>query len=134
MTQEEELIQLREEKKVLQEQLAQRDALIEQLLQRVQALEERLNKDSHNSHQPPSSDRFVRQPKSLRKKSGKQPGGQRGHDGKTLSFSSAPDVVIVHAVECCQHCQRDLGQVEASLVERRQVVDLPPSRLLVAEH
>lgn len=77
MTQEEELIQLRQEKKVLLEQLAQRDELIAQLLQRMQTLEERLAKDSHNSHLPPSTDRFVRQPKSLRKKSEKKAGGRQ---------------------------------------------------------
>jgi transposase len=79
MTPEEELLELRQENKALHERLAQRDELIAQLQQRVQALEEGLAKDSHNSHLPPSSDRFVRQPKSLRKKSGKKAGGQEGH-------------------------------------------------------
>lgn len=134
MTPEEELIQLREEKKALQEQLAQRDALIEQLLQRVQALEERLGKDSHNSHLPPSSDRFVRQPRSLRKKSGKKPGGQTGHRGQSLAFSSSPDEVVVHPVERCEACQYNLQAVEVCALERRQVIDLPPPRLMVREH
>src|SRR5437588_1428750 len=125
MTAEERLRELEQENSMLREQLAQRDALIAHLQQRVQALEERLSKDSHNSHLPPSSDRFVRQPKSLRKSSGKNPGGQAGHRGQTLEFSSAPDAVIVHAVEHCQHCQQDLTPVEAEVVERRQVVDLP---------
>src|SRR5204863_465461 len=83
-----------------------------------------LAKDSHNSHLPPSSDRFSRQPKSLRKKSGKKPGGQEGHPGKTLMFSACPDEVMVHAVDHCEQCQADLRQVPASLVERRQVVDV----------
>jgi hypothetical protein len=82
MTAEEELITLREEKSLLQEQLAQRDELIAQmqlemarLREQVQALQEQLKKDSHNSHLPPSTDRFHRQPKSLRTKSEKKPGG-----------------------------------------------------------
>ena len=100
----------------------------------MQALQERMKKDSHNSHLPPSSDRFHRQPKSLRKKSGKQPGGQSGHAGNTLKLSSTPDLVIVHPVECCQHCQRDLREVASLAVERRQVIDLPPKRVLVIEH
>jgi transposase len=133
MTQEEELIQLREENRVQrellrgqQEQLAQRDTLSEQLLQRIQRLEERLSNDSQTSHLPPASDRCVRQPKSLRKKSGKKPGGQAGHRGKTLECSSTPDAVIVHPGERCQHGQQDLRPVEAEMVERRQVVDRPP--------
>src|SRR5712691_2132473 len=148
MTPEEELQQLRREKSQWQEQLAQRD---EQLAQRdeqiaqmqhelkrlgeqVQALQEQLKKDSHNSHLPPSSDRFRRQPKSLRKSSGKKPGGQSGHAGNTLMPSQTPDVVMRHAVEQCQHCQQDLREVASAQVERRQVIDLPPKRLVITEH
>ncbi|HZU67323.1 MAG TPA: IS66 family transposase [Ktedonobacteraceae bacterium] len=134
MTPEEELLQLRQENKDLHERLAQRDELIAHLQQRVQALEERLAKDSHNSHLPPSSDRFVRQPKSLRKKSGKKAGGQEGHPGATLAWHACPDEVIVHAVTCCDHCQYDLQGVKPLQIERRQVVDVPAPRLLVQEH
>ena len=99
MTKDEELEQLRQENSALRDQVAL-------LSERISALEAQLAKDSHNSHLPPSSDRFHRQPKSLRKKSGKQPGGQPGHAGNTLKLSETPDLVIVHSVDCCQHCQR----------------------------
>jgi transposase len=141
MTPEEELLELRQQKSVLQEQLAQRDAQIIQMQQQiallseqVHVLQDRLTKDSHNSHLPPSSDRFHRQPKSLRKKSGKKAGGQVGHPGSTLQLSWTPDTVIVHPVEQCHHCQQDLRGVESLQVERRQVIDLPPKRVLVIEH
>jgi transposase len=143
MTVEDELLQLRAENRrqqeqirVQQEQLAKQEELIAQLQQRIHVLEERLTKNSRNSHLPPSSDRFVRQPKSLRHKSGKKPGGQEGHAGSTLTLVSCPDEVIVHAVACCQHCQQDLAHIAPGALERRQVFDLPqPSpRLLVREH
>ncbi len=141
MTAEEEVVYLREEKRLLQEQLARRDEQItqmqhqmQQLREQVQALQEQLKKDSHNSHLPPASDRFHRQPKSLRKSSGKKPGGQAGHAGNTLKLSETPDLVIVHPVEHCQHCQRDLREVASLAVERRQVLDLPPKRIVVIEH
>jgi transposase len=124
MTKDEELEQLRQENSALREQ-------VRVLSERISALEAQLAKDSHNSHLPPSSDRFHRQPKSLRQKSGKQPGGQAGHAGNTLKLSETPDLVIVHPVE---HCQRDLREVESLRVERRQVIDLPPKRVLVIEH
>src|SRR5712691_10209612 len=127
MTKDEELEQLRQENSTLREQVAR-------LSERISQLEAQLAKDSHNSHLPPSSDRFQRQPKSLRKKSGKQPGGQAGHGGKTLKLSETPDQVIVHAVDHCQHCQQDLREVASLQVERRQVIDLPPKRVLVIEH
>ncbi len=155
MTEKEELIWLRAAYQAQQEQiqgqheqLGQRDLVIKEqgdqitrlehqvtvLTQQVHALQERVAKDSHNSHLPPSSDRFSRQPKSLRKTSGKKPGGQAGHPGTTLLFSPCPDEVMVHAVERCEQCQGDLRQVPPSIVERRQVVDVPPARLLVREH
>src|SRR5438132_2025046 len=141
MTAEEEVVYLRQEKSLLQEQLAQRDEAITHmqheivlLREQVHALQEQLKKDSHNSHLPPSSDRLHRQPKSLRKSSGKKPGGQAGHTGNTLLLSPTPDQVIVHPVEDCQHCQHDLRQVASLAVERRQVIDLPPKRVLVIEH
>src|SRR5215469_9312316 len=127
MTTDEELEQLRQENSALREQ-------VRVLSERISALEAQLAKDSHNSHLPPSSDRFHRQPKSLRKQSGKQPGGQVGHEGNTLKLSETPDLVIVHAVETCQHCQQDLHEVASLGVERRQVIDLPPQRVVVIEH
>jgi len=125
MTTEEELKRLRRDQQLLQEHLARRDERIVQLEQQVmqrderlaqmqeqlsvlseqvQTLQAQLKKDSHNSHLPPSSDRFVRRPKSLRKRSGKQAGGQEGHPGTTLHLSETPDEVIVHAVEVCAQC------------------------------
>lgn len=126
MTPEEELIHLRQENQALRERARLQQAVIDQqqllieglqqqadlLKEQVQALQEPLKKDSHNSHLPPAADRFHRQPKSLRKKSEQKPGGQSGHPGSTLMLSPSPDLVIVHPVERCQHCQRDLCAVE----------------------
>ncbi len=155
MTIEEELMYLREETRVLREHLAQRDELIQKqqavlceqntviqqqgeqissLSQQLKALQERLSKDSHNSHLPPSSDRFVRQPKSLRQKSEKKAGGQAGHPGSSLPFSSTPDEITLQQVERCEACQHDLHAVAACGTERRQVVDVPSPRLLVREY
>src|SRR5690349_23103829 len=124
MKPEEELLNLRAENASLREQLAQRDELIRQLSERLKTLEERLAKDSHNSHLPPSSDRFTRQPKSLRKKSGKKTGGQAGHRGQSLHFSATPDEDVVHEVSHCPHCATDLRPVQPTRGERRQVLDL----------
>ncbi|HVB74900.1 MAG TPA: IS66 family transposase [Ktedonobacteraceae bacterium] len=159
MTSEEEVIRLRQENRALreriqlleeqlrvlseqgqmqEEQAKKRQAVQEQelgqLKEQVQGLEERLKKDSHNSHLPPSSDRFHRQPKSLRKPSDKPAGGQKGHPGSTLMLSPTPDEVIVHGVEACVHCHGELRAVESLQVERRQVIDLPPKRVVVIEH
>lgn len=123
-----------QEIKELKAALEEAVATIAQLNQRVQELEHRLNKDSHNSHLPPSSDRFVRQPKSLRKKSEKPSGGQKGHAGKHLMMVETPDHMVIHAPEMCSSCQHDLSRSPAQSVRRRQIIDLPALRLIVTEH
>jgi transposase len=155
MTREEELCHLQEENKVLRERLLERDALIERLQEmlkeqtslmeqqreqtsqlsgQVKTLQDRQAKDSHNSHLPPSSDRLRRKPKSLRKKSEKKSGGQPGHRGSSLAWSSTPDEVVEQHVESCEACQHDLRAVPACHIERRQVIDVPPPRLIVREY
>ena len=125
---------LQEQITLLERERSLQQQQITQLSEQVKGLQERVAKDSHNSHLPPSSDRFGRQPRSLRKKSGKKAGGQEGHPGRTLMFSPTPDEVIIHAVQRCEHCQRDLAQVAPLAIERRLVVDVPAPRLLVQEH
>ena len=67
---------------------------IAELEERVKVLESRLNQNSRNSSRPPSTDFFVKEkpnPKSLRKPSGKKPGGQEGHPGTTLEMVDDPE-------------------------------------------
>ncbi len=106
------------------------------LRERVQVLEGRLAKDSHNSSKPPSSDGLARKTRSLRRRSGKQPGGQLGHRGETLRLVATPDAVVEHRPPVCRVCQKPLPEAAPVVVrERRQVQDLPPpGRLHVTEH
>src|SRR5215813_8567885 len=104
------------------------------LVARVQELEGRLAKDSHNSSKPPSSDGRVRKPKSLRPKSGKKSGGQPGHRGHHLRLVVQPDVLVPHRPTRCGACHTALPAEGSSWVERRQVHELPPLRLVVTEH
>ncbi len=139
MSQEEEVQALREENAVLKAQVAELLPLkeqVEQLKDQVKQLTSRLAKDSHNRHLPPSSDRFARKKKtrSLRKRSGKKPGGQAEHPGETIPWWSHPDEIIRHAVSTCSHCQAELCAVEPQRVEVRQVIELPSKRQVVIEH
>jgi transposase len=130
----EENARLREENLKLLQQVSDLSKQVKDLSGQVEHLRDQLAKDSHNSHKPPSSERFRRKPKSLRKKSGKKAGGQPGHQGNTLMQVAVPDQVIVHEVSTCAQCQRDLSQVPPLSVQTRQVLDLPIKRVVVVEH
>jgi len=121
--------------------------LVLMLWDRVEAHEKRLaelERNSRTSSKPPSTDKgnFTNppkpNPKSLRKKTGRKPGGQKDHPGSTLQKVSNPDHIIKHRLAddtICPKCQAALildnhdGDVEA-----RQVFDLPPLKLEVTEH
>src|SRR5262245_35723335 len=75
---------------------------VQQLTARVHELEAQLAKNSTNSGKPPSSDGLKKKPKSLRGRSGKKPGGQPGHQGKTLTAVDDPDRIIVHTPLQCE--------------------------------
>jgi len=107
------------------------------LLERMQALEERLNKNSQNSDKPPSSDglrKRPRKPKPIRNSKKRKQGGQQGHAGSTLKISSDVDHVVRHAVDQCQQCGHNLAQIDGRVVQQRQVLDIPPPRIVRTEH
>jgi transposase len=143
MDEQERITQLEQENAQLKAEVARQQAVIQELTnalevmsQRVKNLENRLSKDSHNSSFPPSSDRFsrVRRTRSLRERSGKQPGGQEGHQGQSLQLVQTPDCVQVHVLSHCPSCQQDLEQSPVVSVERRQVREVPVPRVVVTEH
>lgn len=111
-----ELVQLREYVQVLELKLEELSKKIEQ---------QSVKKNSNNSHLAPSGDVY-RKTRSLRKSSGKRPGGQKGHDGHTLKMSLSPDEVEALIADQCEVCSQVLNGDTAVLIERRQVVDIPP--------
>lgn len=113
-------------------------ALFEQvdaLLTRVETLEAQVRKNSSNSSKPPSSDGLAKKTRSLREPSGKAPGGQTGHKGSTLKRVAQATQTIDHPLPWqCDHCHGALPLVEARVVERRQVLDVPAAAYDVIEH
>jgi len=120
--------------------IKKQQAIIEELRSEIILLKEELSryknrKNSNNSHLPPSKDenRPLKN-QSLREKSDKKPGGQPGHEGKTLEFSDQADKIVKHSPAFCNCCGNDLDQVSEVLLGRRQVVDIPPIALERTEH
>ena len=107
---------------------------IQQLEARVHELEARLSKNSSNSSKPPGSDGLKKKPKSLRGKSGKKPGAQQGHAGKSLAQVGNPNLIVIHAPSSCHECGLNLSQVDGTCAEKRQVFDIPHPKIEVTEH
>src|ERR1700677_4892401 len=122
----------------LQTQIVQQQTVIAALQARNAELERQLGLNSGNSGKPPSSDGLKKKParvSSLRERSGKKPGGQKGHPGKTLSRTETPDAAIDHFPETCPGCGGPLNEEMATGHTARQVFDLPaPQPLIVTEH
>src|SRR4051812_49646834 len=104
----------------LQARIAEQDA-------RIAELERQLAASSRNSSKPPSTDGPDKPaPKSLRGRSGRNPGGQPGREGRTLRQVAVPDEVVVHEPGACAGCGAWLAaENPPTRGIRRQGFDIP---------
>jgi transposase len=117
--------------------LEQARAELAEARERIAELEARLRQNPRNSSKPPSSEGLAKpapRPRSLRKRSGRKPGGQDGHKGSTLAQVARPDREVRHEPGCCGRCGAGLAERPVTGVDRRQVFDLQPVRAEVTEH
>lgn len=120
--------------KILFKELEIAGVEIAELKERVKELEIQKNKDSHNSHLPPSSDRRRNRYPKKRGKTGKTTGGQSGHKGSTLRASETPDQVVKHKLRGdCGGCGRHLSLIKKRDILKRQVHDIE-FKIVVTEH
>ena len=95
------------------------------------------DKNSGNSSTPPSKERMkdeiVRRTKTLRKPSGKKPGGQAGHKGCKLSCIDTPDEIVDDIPNYCTNCSESLVDAERILDYVTQVVSIPELKPVVKE-
>jgi len=120
--------------KKMSNDIKERDAKIEKLEAELRRLEKQKSKNSSNSSKPPSSDGLNKKTKSLRKKSNKKPGGQKGHEGITLELSPNPDEVKVQRVDKCIKCGASLVFLKSESYEIRQQIDALESKLKIIEY
>lgn len=110
-------------------------SVVEKLEQRIKHLEDRLAINSGNSSLPSSKDSLQSpQKRSMRTKSGKKPGGQRGHKGQGGKLKDDPDHTHKFEVTHCPDCNVDLKKQPIDLLIRKQEEDLPPIRTVVTEY
>jgi transposase len=104
------------------------------LLQENLAYKTKLDKNSSNSHKPPSSDGYSKSP-ALPKTTNKPVGGQQGNTGKTLQMVIHPDLIVKHYLHNCPNCQNNLSESDVIKVgSSHQVFDLPVQKLWITEH
>lgn len=117
----------------LEKEVADLRRLVEKLLQEIERLKH--PKNSRNSSVPPSKDENRPfKTKSLRESDGKKPGGQNGHEGNTLKMTETPDIIIEYKPQYCNHCGRNITDIEPELITCRQMVDIPPIIPQYTEH
>jgi len=110
--------------------------IISSLQAEIKTLKEKLShyehpKNSTNSSIPPSQD-LLKQTKSLRKKSAKTVGGQKGHKGSKLNKVTTPDKIILHDIIHCTCCETILPK--EGEIKSRQLFDIPKIEIQVTEH
>ena len=117
-------------------ELRKRDKEIEDLKAKL-AKYEAPNKNSNNSSTPPSKenmkDENIRRTKSLRKPTGRKPGGQLGHEGSTLKMTDKPDETENVSANYCTRCGASLEDCEHILDYVTQVVSIPDLKPIVKE-
>lgn len=122
--------------KTLERMLKKKDQENEELRKRLSKYEEP-PKNSGNSSTPPSKeqmkDEIVRRTRSLRKPSGKKPGGQQGHDGRTLELTDSTDTVVEKSAETCDACGDSLEGCITELDYITQIISLPELKPLITE-
>jgi len=112
---------------------------VEELTQEVKDLKHRLSKyehpkNSNNSSVPPSKDENRPKRKSLREKTDKKVGGQKGRKGTTLRMVEVPDIIEKHIPEFCSCCGNDISKIKEKFVGKRQVFDIPEIKVNVTEY
>ena len=85
-------------------------SLVIALTEKIKELEAKLNKNSKNSNNPPSSDGPKKGAvKNSRIKSNKQSGGQPGHKGTTKALTPNPDTIVeLKPITECDKCGGDV--------------------------
>ena len=75
----------------------------------IRNLKALLNQNSQNSNRPPSTDTFVKKKtQSDEIKSGRLPGGQKGHPGSTLKTFDSPHEIVNRRLRNCKYCGHSL--------------------------
>jgi transposase len=99
--------------------------MLEKAVQIINKLRVRLHKNSSTSDKPPATDAFQKpKPQSLREKSGKKPGGQKGHTGHTLALLPNPTRIRDRYPGVCNRCGHAVALTEGYTAKQEVDVEV----------
>lgn len=104
---------------------------VTELKGRTDKLEQRVNRNSQNSNQPPSADGPFKKPERKKKKGKRKRGGQKGHRGHRQQLLDPTEVVPVKP-ESCGCGSPQINHVEAFYTH--QQIELPEIELKITHY
>lgn len=107
--------------------------IILDLREQIKQIKNATPKDSTNSSIP-SGKELVPHTRTLRKKSGKKSGGQKGHKGVGRKKNPNPDKIVVISPMVCSNCDMSLRDISGSVVQTSQMIDIPPLVAITTEY
>ena len=127
--------ELEKENKILRQENVILKAENAELKAEVSDLRVRLESNSRNSNNPPSSNGYKKQTvkPALPKDKGSSHGGQKGHKGHTLQQVESPDKIVICKPGICT-CGHEFKKEQLILAEKRQVFDTPQPKLEITEY
>jgi len=116
---------------MLEKSILQLSGTVAELMGRTEKLEQRVNRNSQNSNQPPSADGPFKKPELKKKRGKRKRGGQKGHCGHRQQLLEPTEVVPVKP-EVCSCGSPEFDQVEAFYTH--QQIELPEIELKVTHY
>lgn len=113
---------------MLEGSIQQLSCALSDLKARTDKLEQRVNRNSQNSNQPPSADGPFRKPERKRKKGKRKRGGQKGHCGHRQQLLEPKEVITVEP-EVCSCGSSEFDHVEPFYTH--QQIEMPEIELEV---
>ena len=113
---------------ILENSLQQLSDTVAELKGRTEKLEQRINRNSQNSNQPPSVDGPFKKPERKKKKGKRKRGGQKGHMGHRQQLLEPTEIVPVKP-DFCSCGNRKFDHIEAFYTH--QQIELPEIELKV---
>ena len=116
---------------MLEKSILQLSGTVAGLMGRTEKLEQRVNRNSQNSNQPPSADGLFKKPERKKKKGKRKRGGQKGHCGHRQQLLDPTKVVPIKP-DVCSCGNPEFDHVEAYYTH--QQIELPEIELKVIHY